>query len=57
MKTESMTIAPSWEYAVEVYASVLAHPDASEEAKLDAKEELMRLARIVDNLNKTTPAD
>ena len=45
-----INLAPSWAFAVEVYASVLSNPNASVCAKREAKEELMRLARVVDNL-------
>jgi len=41
----------SWEYAVRVYIEVLQNPHAVDCALEAAKEELIRLARIVDKLN------
>ena len=49
--TTSVTITPTWEFAVQVYCAVLQNPEASTENLCSAREELLRLARIVDNLN------
>ena len=43
-------LTPSWEFAVEVYLAVLDNPDANFHRVVEAKEEILRLARIVDNL-------
>ena len=48
--TTSVTITPTWEFAVQVYCEVLQNPEASHESLCSAREELLRLARIVDNL-------
>jgi hypothetical protein len=44
-------MTPTWEFAVQVYCEVLQNPEASHESLCSAREELLRLARIVDNLN------
>jgi len=41
----------TWEYAVQVYIEVLRNPEAGATSLQSAKEELLRLARIVDKLN------
>ena len=48
--TTSVTLTPTWEFAVQVYCEVLQNPEASHESLCSAREELLRLARIVDNL-------
>lgn len=47
---ETIDITPTWETAVSIYINVLQNPGASFEGIEAAKEELLRLARIVDNL-------
>lgn len=42
---------PTWAYAVAVYIAVLENPTASNEAKQAAREDLNKLAAIVDSLN------
>lgn len=46
MKTIDMT--PTWEAAVRIYCAVLMNPDAEFSAHQAAQEELLRLARAVD---------
>ena len=50
MKKETIDTTPTWEFAVQVYIAVLQNPDASTESLRGAQDELLRLARIVDNL-------
>lgn len=45
---EHIDITPSWETAVRIYMMVL--EDGSEEGKVTAREELLRLARQYDAL-------
>jgi|TARA_R110000824_G_scaffold93876_1_gene226936 hypothetical protein len=49
---ETINITPSWEYAVSIYLLVLDNPDASASGRLTAKEEIMRLARMVDKITE-----
>jgi hypothetical protein len=48
---ETIDLTPSWEFAVRIYITVLENPEASAEARRSATDELLRLARMVDNLN------
>ena len=50
MKTIDMT--PTWESAVKIYIAVLENENASAEGKQVAREELVFLAKTVDQLNK-----
>lgn len=50
MKTIDMT--PTWESAVKIYMAVLENENASAEGKQVAREELVFLAKTVDQLNK-----
>jgi hypothetical protein len=43
----------SWEVAVSLLVRVLENPDAAEESKAVAREELLRLARAVDAHQKS----
>lgn len=53
MKTENtVTLNPTWAFAVAVYTQVLQNPKASREAIDGAIEDLQRLARIVDSQSK-----
>lgn len=45
---------PTWEFAVQVYLAVLNNPDASVSGRAKAREEIMRLARMVDKMNQAT---
>lgn len=48
-------MTPTWEFAAQVYCEVLKNPEASAESVRAAEEEILRLARIVDNLKKAQP--
>jgi hypothetical protein len=48
MQTIDMT--PTWEAAARIYIEVLQNPKASREAVEAAKEDILRLARGVDNM-------
>ena len=50
MKTIDMT--PTWESAVKIYIAVLENDNASAEGKQVAREELVFLAKTVDELTK-----
>ena len=50
MKT--IDIAPSWESAVRIYISVLENDNASYEGKQIAREDIIFLAKTIDQLNK-----
>ena len=50
MKTIDMT--PTWETAVKIYITVLENKNASAEGRKVAREELVFLAKTVDQLNK-----
>lgn len=49
---KTINLTPSWAQAVSVYCHVLQSGAATGEGKDIAREELMRLARAVDELNK-----
>lgn len=40
---------PTWEYAMRIYLAVL--ENGTEEGKENARQELMRLAKLVDDMN------
>lgn len=48
MKTIDMT--PSWNAAVRIYIAVLENPDAAENAKQGAREDLLNLANAMDKI-------
>ena len=48
---ETIDITPSWEACVKIYIAVLENENASFTGKREAREELLRLAKIVDNQN------
>ena len=50
MKTIDMT--PTWESAVKIYIAVLENKNASAEGRQVAREELVFLAKTVDQLSK-----
>jgi len=50
MKTIDVT--PSWESAVRIYISVLENGNASYEGKKIAREDIIFLAKPIDQLNK-----
>ena len=45
-------MTPTWETAMRTYIYILESEDATERGKEIAKEELMRLARDVDRMNR-----
>jgi len=49
---ETIDIAPSWESAVRVYLQVLENDNASAEGKQIAREDIIFLAKSIDQLNK-----
>tara|TARA_B100002019_G_scaffold44687_1_gene37529 strand:- start:1996 stop:2178 length:183 start_codon:yes stop_codon:yes gene_type:complete len=55
MKTIDMT--PTWESAVKIYIAVLENNNASAEGKRAAREDLIFLAKTVDQLNKVKKAE
>jgi hypothetical protein len=48
---ETIDLTPTWEFAVRIYITVLENPEASAEARRSATDELLRLARVVDERN------
>ena len=50
-------LTPTWEFAASIYIEVLQNPDATAGAIINAKEELLRLARTVDRLKAEQEAD
>jgi hypothetical protein len=49
---ETIDITPSWESAVRIYISVLENDNASYEGKKIAREDIIFLAKTIDQLNK-----
>ena len=47
---ETIDLTPNWETAVKIYIEVLQNNNASVEGKQSAKEELLYLARYVDDM-------
>ena len=47
---ETIDLTPNWETAVKIYIEVLQNNKASAEGKQSAKEELLYLARYVDDM-------
>jgi len=54
---ETIDIAPSWESAVKIYISVLENDNASAEGKQIAREDIIFLAKTIDQLNKVKKAE
>lgn len=52
-QNKSIDLTPSWEFATAIYIAVLDNPEAPPSSKDDAREELMRLARMVDAMKGT----
>jgi hypothetical protein len=50
--TKHIDLTPSWETAVNICIMVLQNPEAGQEAIDTCKQELLRLARHVDSLQK-----
>ena len=53
----SIDLTPTWEFAASIYIEVLQNPDATAGAIIDAKEEILRLARTVDRFTARKEAD
>lgn len=49
---ETISLRPSWRTAVRIYIAVLRNPDATNMAHDAAEADLLRLAEIVDNMNR-----
>jgi len=49
--TESIDITPTWSALVPIMVEVLKNPKANNTAKQEVTQELLRLAKIVDNQN------
>ena len=54
---ETIDITPSWESAVKIYISVLENDNASAEGKQAAREDIIFLAKTIDQLNKVKKAE
>jgi hypothetical protein len=54
---DTIDIAPSWESAVKIYISVLENDNASAEGKKIAREDIIFLAKTIDQLNKVKKAE
>jgi len=50
-------MAPKWEYAVRIYLQVLENDNASAEGKQIAREDIIFLAKTVDQLSKAQEAE
>lgn len=44
----NVDVTPTWEFAVKIYIEVLENENASYEGKQAAREELIKLAQLVD---------
>lgn len=49
---ETIDITPTWSALVPIMIEVLKNPKANNTAKAEVTQELLRLAKIVDNQNK-----
>jgi hypothetical protein len=49
--TETIDITPTWQACVKIYIAVLESKNASFTGKREARTELLRLAKIVDDQN------
>lgn len=54
---KTIDITPTWESAVKIYIAVLENQNASAEGRQTAREELVFLAKTVDQLNKVKKAE
>ena len=50
--TRTIDITPTWESAVKIYIAVLENKNASAEGRQVAREDIIFLAKTVDQLNK-----
>ena len=55
--TETIDITPTWQACVKIYIAVLESKNASFTGKREARTELLRLAKIVDDQNKKLKED
>tara|TARA_R110002167_G_scaffold347308_1_gene558215 strand:+ start:291 stop:464 length:174 start_codon:yes stop_codon:yes gene_type:complete len=53
----TIDITPTWQALLPTMLAVIANPKASSESKKGITEELMRLAKIVDDQNAKAKAD
>ena len=51
--TESIDVTPTWSALIPIMVEVLKSPKANNTAKQEVTQELLRLAKIVDNQNKS----
>jgi hypothetical protein len=52
MSTQTIDMTPTWETAASIYCMVLENPDADASAKENARDEIIRLARAFDDVQK-----
>jgi hypothetical protein len=50
MATETISLVPTWGAAMSIAIMCLENPNASVEGRMAAREEIMRLARAMDNI-------
>jgi hypothetical protein len=50
-------MTPSWETAVTIYMAVLENPNASKKVRQAARDDILKLARTVDNNRIVSPDD
>lgn len=55
--TKTIDMTPTWESAVKIYIAVLENQNASAEGRKIAREELVFLAKTVDQLSKVKKAE
>lgn len=49
-------VPPTWEASVRIFMTVLENPDAREQGRQIARDELLRLAAVVDKWNEEASA-
>lgn len=54
---ETIDITPTWSALVPIMVEVLKNPKANNAAKQEVTQELLRLAKIVDDQNKKTKGE
>ena len=52
IENKTVDLTPTWRTAVTIYAEVLKNPKAGIDAKESATKDLLRLAGIVDDMNR-----
>jgi hypothetical protein len=50
--SQTIDLTPTWETAVRIYCQVLQNPEAADAAVINAQEDLLKLARYVDQLQE-----